>query len=141
MSFKATINNKCSKDVERNCVKLIRTVLFHGKGSFEIPKMNNSYKITTLEQEIVNLKIDKLVAKNTFEHITSDKPLIIPPTCPTEYGLCDIISFSYAFVFTFACKNSIDKDLIIPVIIGTVPLYSDGSNKQANYSEASLSSN
>ena len=103
--------------------------------------MNNPYTIKTLEQEIVNLKIDKLVAKNTFEQITSDKPLIIPPTYPTEYGLCDIISFSHAFVFTFACKNSINKDLIIPVIIGNVPLHLDRSNIRANVYKAPPQSN
>ena len=140
VKFKATIENKCSKDVVHNCVKLMRTAFFHAKDSTytELLSFNNPNNTKNVEQVVVSIQIEKLIGSNQTKTLSSDElePLVIPPLCPTETGLCDIINISYALVFTFAVKNSIDKNLVIPIVIGTVPLGSDSSNLKLGYSEA-----
>lgn len=120
--YQATINNTCNRDVIRTRVKLVQYTVLQGSSREIIVKTHHTKKS---HHDMAKTVIDKVIAGKTSQTITNDQqPLVIPSVCPTLNGLCQIISVNYALVFTFGVKGSIDKDLIIPITIGTVPLHS-----------------
>lgn len=62
-----------------------------------------------------------------------NQPLLIPSVCPTSNGLSKIIDISYLLIFSFGVRGSLDRDLVIPVVIGTMPLRTESESSVHSY--------
>lgn len=128
--FTAKINNTCNRNVIRTRVKLVQDLRFVGSSRELIAKM---YKTRHEHRDVAKLIIDKEILGNTSEEIFSNQPLIVPSSCPTLKGVSKIIEVNYLLVFTFGVRGSIDKDLAIPITIGTVPLINNDQEYASSY--------
>ena len=76
------------------------------------------------ELYIGNLNRD--VNKKDIESVFEKYAIEIPRVCPSSNGLCKIIEVNYFVVFEFGVFGSLDKDLLIPIKIGSIPLEEEG---------------
>ena len=121
MKYTAEINNTCNRDVNKIQVKLVQYTSIQGASRELIVKTYHAKKSI---HDVAKQEIDKEIPGKTNAAVVTDQPFVIPSVCPTLGGVCQIISVTYALVFTFGVRASGDKDLIIPITIGTMPLRS-----------------
>lgn len=121
----ATIDNKCSRDIIRTSVKLVQELLFTGSSREVIVKLS---KVNKCYRDVVCLNINKRISDKTNEVVLDNQVIIIPPVCASLTDLCKIIQVNYLLIFSFGVFGSLDKDLVIPIKIGTIPLQNTCSN-------------
>lgn len=119
----ASINNKSSRNVTKTSLKLIQEVSF--TGSVRELFVKNT-KIKKVRADVVNLVFNKIIAEKTSESVFEKYAIEIPRVCPSSNGLCKIIEVNYFVVFEFGVFGSLDKDLLIPIKIGSIPLEEEG---------------
>lgn len=138
--YQASINNTSNRDVIRTRIRLVQYARFQGT-SRELIVQTNHMKIS--EHDVAKIIIDKQIVGKTSQSVIADQPFVIPSVCSTLNNVCRIISVNYSLVFTFGVRGSIDKDLIIPITIGTVPLQtrSDTYLPPPTYEQSTLGNN
>jgi hypothetical protein len=109
-------------------VSLIQTTYFRARA-----------KTRTTENKLVTLEIPYTVAAGAQQNFR-DLTLIIPPTCSSSNGLCQIIEVRYTLNLNYGKSGlSINADLNIPFVIGTIPFQDSYSNNyNNNYNSPSL---
>lgn len=97
--------------------KLIQNTTFHGETAIVGPKSR------TYEREVTKVKFPHKILPRSSERW--EDQIIIPPVCQTmRKDQCEIIQVSYEVVLCFGqTKFSDSKNLSIPIVIGTIPMY------------------
>ncbi len=115
----ARIENTCNRDIIRTSVRLVQEMLFTGSSRELIVKTSKKKKCC---RNIFTLPINKVISGNSSEQVLQNQMIIIPPVCASSTGLSKIIEINYLLVFTFGVLGSLDRDVCIPLKIGTIPL-------------------
>lgn len=115
--FTASINNRSNRRVIRTSVKLVQDLSFFGTYKFIFKNSLTKHDYRDVARIVINKEIEAHESQEVFTF----EPLVIPPVIPSQNS-SNIIRINYLLVFTFGVRGSIDKNLIIPITIGTVPL-------------------
>lgn len=96
-------------------VTLVQIIDFHGEGF--------THHVKRVKQDVVSEISSEYIQPHSFEDWNRIR-LKIPPVCASTISLVSrIIAVSYQLVLNFdAVGFHVSKDLIIPIVIGTVPL-------------------
>jgi hypothetical protein len=115
--FSATIDNKSNKEIKEMKVTLRQNIRFHATN-----KTKNTYR------DVNVLKYPNKIPQRTIEH-WNNVSLPIPPIVSSSNGTCRIISVSYTIVLNFDASGvAISKDVPIPIVVGTIPIYDSNLN-------------
>ncbi|CAF0854526.1 unnamed protein product [Brachionus calyciflorus] len=111
----AFLDNKSSRQVEQIKITLYQRMKFSAKDKSKILVRNIS---SVSNQSVIG---EKKLEK--WENVA----LKIPPVCTTTKGTCKIIDISYEVRLSYKVSGVSlpDTDLCIPIIIGTIPTFSD----------------
>ena len=108
--FTINIENKSSNKAKITAVEIIQRTRF-----------NATAKTRTELRTVAKVNYPKIIPPGLNETLTSS--LVIPPVCSTSNGLCRIIEVSYEATLRFGSTGvGFDKSVIVPVVVGTVPL-------------------
>jgi hypothetical protein len=109
--FNVNLDNKSNRTIDEMTVNLKQNIRF--------------YATTKSKSCIRNVGAIRFPRKipSRFQDTWNDSVLVIPPVCSTSNGTCGIIEVSYSIVFNFDTSGiAISKDLVIPIVVGTIPL-------------------
>jgi hypothetical protein len=114
ISFSILIENKSRTDIAFGLVKLEQRV------KFSVAPWNSSNS----KNIIASVSFPKRISARTLE-TWPNLTLVIPPVCPSSNVPCKNIQIEYALILSFSFDSlfSISRELIIPITIGTVPIY------------------
>ncbi|RNA34510.1 arrestin domain-containing 3-like [Brachionus plicatilis] len=128
--FSASLDNKSNRTIKELSIILIQRVAFHAKGKSKMVTSN-----------VIKSVFSKTIEAKKFEN-WNDAALIIPPVCPSSNGSCRIIDVNYEIALYFASELTLDSRVIIPIVIGTVPIMSEGdmglTNSEFSYLPSEL---
>lgn len=93
---------------------MVQRVTFHAKG-----------KSKTLTSNVTKILFPKEIKGKSVEN-WNDGILVIPPICPSTNGSCRIIDVDYEIVMYFGTSGlTLGSKVILPIIIGTIPIISE----------------
>jgi hypothetical protein len=109
------VENACHKKIDKMSVSLMQIINLRSRH-------NNNMKTKRIVKKINGIQFrDKI---ESMEHHEWCDCLLIPSTCPTiNRRTCQLINVTYVVDFRFGDNEpDIDNDLVIPIVIGTMPL-------------------
>lgn len=125
----ARIENSCNRDIIRSSVSLVQELFFTGSSRELIVKTTKRKKCN---RNIVTIQLNRIISGNSNEQLLQDQMILIPPVCASSTGLSKIIEINYWLVFTFGVFGSLDRDVWLPLKIGTIPLMMDSQRANTN---------
>lgn len=120
--FNVDINNRTNRAITEMSANLVQKIKFHS---------NNKTK--TCIRNVASIKYDQRVSARSTDR-WDKSVLLIPPVCSSSNGTCRIIEVSYAVIFRFDASGfAISKDLVIPIVIGTIPMNIEQDSRPPAY--------
>ncbi|CAF0905004.1 unnamed protein product [Brachionus calyciflorus] len=118
--FSVKIDNKSNKKLDKITIYLNQKIAFHAR-----------CKSKSVYRTVAFLKCPKSIEKKSIEKW--EDRFLIPSICSSSNGTCHIIQVAYDISFEFGSSGlSLNKNLRIPLVIGTIPLRSN-ENQSINY--------
>lgn len=124
--YNISIDNKSNRDVIETTIKLVQEIKLTGSSREIIVKTT---KVKTCYRDVVNVNLLQIIAAKTNVTLNNNYSIIVPPVSATSTNTCKIIEIRYYVVFTFGCRGSANKDMSIPITIGTIPLSNPSEKK------------
>lgn len=125
--FSVMIDNRSSREIKSMQVDLNQIIVFHA-----------TTKSRRVARHVASVRFPGKVGARNQEH-WENIALLVPPVCSSSNGTCRIIDLKYELNLNFDASGvAVSKSLIIPVVIGTVPLSSPMSRPATLSLPASL---
>lgn len=108
--FSVYVDNQSKKAINQMKISLIQISRFHARSK------SKTVRITS-----ISLPLPYQVESGSQQNFR-DLTLVIPPVCSSSNGACRIIDVSYVLNLNYGRSGmSINADIDIPIIIGTIP--------------------
>ena len=127
VSFEAYVDNKTNRSVHLS-VGLVQMLKAIGKKniiSLFSSEIETESKTKIFERQVVQLKYSKKIKPATSQQ-WDQAEFRLPTICPSFKT--DLLEISYKIIFTFG-RWTHETELIMPIVIGNVPLDTDDKNK------------